>query len=255
MQHGGQPSLKVFLVGENASSLLYVKNKRKACERVGIHMELIHLPHNTPENELLAEITHANDNISVHGILVQLPLPAHIDTQKVIETINPKKDVDGFHSINIGRAQSDDARAFYPCTALGVWEMMQYYNLNPRGKNIVLLGYGRAAGRSIANLLLAQHCTLTVCNSETPEITMYTKNADILISATGVPGLIGADMVKEGAALIDVGITRMQDGSLCGDSDPSVDKKLAYKSPVPGGVGPMTVHMLLWNVYKAYIKE
>ena len=247
-----EPSLAVVLVGDDPASLIYVKNKRKACERVGIKSLFYHLPQNTKVPELLDLIASLNSDESVDGILVQLPLPQHIPQEEVILSISPKKDVDGFHPENMGKLVARIEGGFIPCTPLGIDLLLKHYNIDLKGKNVVIVGAGFIVGRPLALLMLWRDATVCVCHIHTKDITQYTKKADILISATGVPHLIKRDMVKEGAVVVDVGISKVGEKVL-GDVDfEGVKDKVYAITPVPGGVGPMTVTALLLNTLQAY---
>ena len=247
-----EPSLAVVLVGDDPASLIYVKNKRKACERVGIKSLFYHLPQNTKVPELLDLIASLNSDESVDGILVQLPLPQHIPQEEVILSISPKKDVDGFHPENMGKLVARIEGGFIPCTPLGIDLLLKHYNIDLKGKNVVIVGAGFIVGRPLALLMLWRDATVCVCHIHTKDITQYTKKADVLISATGVPHLIKRDMVKEGAVVVDVGISKVGEKVL-GDVDfEGVKDKVYAITPVPGGVGPMTVTALLLNTLQAY---
>ena len=249
------PALAVILVGNDPASEIYVNNKRKACEKVGIKSLFYHLPEDVSEEKLLGLIYELNQDEEVDGILVQLPLPKHIDQTKVILSISPEKDVDGFHPENMGKlvAQIDDG--FIPCTPLGIDMLLKHYGIEPKGKDVTIVGAGFIVGRPLALLLLWRNATVSVCHIHTKDIRKFTKDADILISATGVPHLIKADMVKDGAVVIDVGISRLN-GKIVGDVDfENVKEKASAITPVPGGVGPMTVTALLLNTLKAYKRK
>lgn len=247
-----EPSLAVVLVGDDPASHIYVKNKRKACERVGIKSLFYHLPQNTKVPELLDLIASLNSDESVDGILVQLPLPQHIPQEEVILSISPKKDVDGFHPENMGKLVARIEGGFIPCTPLGIDLLLKHYNIDLKGKNVVIVGAGFIVGRPLALLMLWRDATVCICHIHTKDITQYTKKADILISATGVPHLIKRDMVKEGAVVVDVGISKVGEKVL-GDVDfEGVKDKVYAITPVPGGVGPMTVTALLLNTLQAY---
>ncbi|WP_448588031.1 bifunctional methylenetetrahydrofolate dehydrogenase/methenyltetrahydrofolate cyclohydrolase FolD [Thermocrinis sp.] len=249
------PCLAVVLVGEDPPSLVYVKNKRKACESVGIKSLFYHLPHNTNLSELLDLIAELNAREDVDGILVQLPLPNHIPMEEVILAISPKKDVDGFHPENMGRLLGRIEGGFIPCTPLGIDLLLKHYNIELKGKDVAIVGAGFIVGRPLSALLLWRDATVSVCHIHTKDIKKYTLEADILISATGVPHLIKGDMVKEGAVVVDVGISKVGE-KILGDVDFEAVKEKAYAiTPVPGGVGPMTVSALLLNTLKAYEKK
>lgn len=242
-----QPALAVILVGEDPASTIYVSNKRQACEQVGIKSYYYPLPSNIEEKNLIELVKKLNQDKSVDGILVQLPLPNHIDTDKVIECIDPGKDVDGFHAFNLGRLTQ--RRPFLrPCTPLGIMILLDHIQQKYKGKHAVIIGASNIVGRPMALELLIAGATVTVCHRFTHDLPFYVKQADILISAAGKPGLIKGEWIKEGATVIDVGITRLADGTITGDIQFDVAKeRAAWITPVPGGVGPMTVAMLLQN--------
>jgi len=250
------PFLGVILVEGNPASEVYVRNKGKACKKVGIESYTQRYPPDVPEQVVLDKIKEWNEDPKVNGILVQLPLPSHIDEEKIIEYISPAKDVDGFHPINLGKILRGREDALVPCTPQGVIELLLHYGIDPAGKDVVVIGRSLIVGRPLANLLSLKrrggNATVTLCHTKTKDLKKYTLNADILIVAVGRPKVVTADMVKEGAVVVDVGVNRLPDGSLCGDVDfEEVSKKVSWISPVPGGVGPMTVTMLLWNTLKA----
>jgi methylenetetrahydrofolate dehydrogenase (NADP+)/methenyltetrahydrofolate cyclohydrolase len=246
------PTLAVVLVGEDPASKVYVGNKKKACQKVGIRSLSYELPYNTTLQELLELIAQLNADEEVDGILVQLPLPPHIPQQEVILAISPKKDVDGFHPENMGRLVARLEDGFIPCTPLGIDILLKHYGVELKGKDVVIVGAGFIVGRPLSLLMLWRDATVSVCHIHTKDISEYTKRADILISATGVPHLIKANMVKEGAVVVDVGISRVGD-RIVGDVDFEEVKEKAFAiTPVPGGVGPMTVTALLLNTLKAY---
>ena len=248
---GIQPHLVVIIVGNDAASMTYVKNKKKACEDVGFKSTVIELPEETPEVELLEQIKKLNEDLTVHGILVQLPLPKHIDEQKVIDTISVKKDVDGFHPYQVGALVSG-LPCLKPCTPSGVIELLKAYDIDMIGRHAVIVGRSHIVGKPLIQLLLDQNATVTVCHSRTQNLAEFTKSADILIVAIGRAHFITADMVKEGAVVIDVGINRLETGKLVGDVlYDDIFEKASYITPVPGGVGPMTITMLLKNTLKA----
>lgn len=249
--HGITPHLTVILIGDNPASKSYVNGKKKASAETGISSEIIELSESTSEEKLLNIITELNNNPAVHGILVQLPLPTHIAEQKVIEQINPEKDVDGFHPINIGRMMAGKD-TFLPCTPFGIVTMLKSKNIPIRGQHVVIIGRSNIVGKPVGQLLLNEDATVTYCHSKTKDLQQFTKMADILIVAVGKPNAINADFIKPGAAIIDVGINRIEDGSLTGDVDFDEAKEVAsYITPVPKGVGPMTITMLLQNTIKA----
>jgi len=248
-----KPKLAVVLVGDDQASLVYVKNKVQACADVGFSSQLDMFEKDVEEDVLLNHIKSLNKQEDVDGILVQLPLPSHISMQKVIDTIDPSKDVDGFHPQNMGKLFSGDLEnAFIPCTPLGIKLLLDEYNIDLKGKNVCIVGAGFIVGKPLSMLILNHDATVSVCHKYTKDIVEYTKTADILISATGVPFLIKDYMVKEGAVVIDVGISKVN-GKIVGDVDfESVSQKASFITPVPGGVGPMTVATLLLNTLKAY---
>ncbi len=249
------PSLAVVLVGDDPASKVYVNNKRKACEKVGIKSLFYHLPENTEEERLLGLIYELNTNEEVDGILVQLPLPEHIDQTKVILSINPEKDVDGFHPENMGKLVGQIEDGFIPCTPLGIDILLKHYGIEVQGKDVVIVGAGFIVGRPLSLLMLWRNATVTVCHIYTKDLKKHTLQADILISATGVPHLIKEDMVKESAVVVDVGISKVN-GKIVGDVDfEKVKEKASAITPVPGGVGPMTVTALLLNTLKAYKRK
>ncbi|NPB06473.1 MAG: bifunctional methylenetetrahydrofolate dehydrogenase/methenyltetrahydrofolate cyclohydrolase FolD [Aquificae bacterium] len=247
-----RPGLAVVLVGDDPASVVYVNNKRKACKKVGIESFFYHLPQDTPEGRLLSLIDELNKDERVDGILVQLPLPEQIDRLKVIEAIDPSKDVDGFHPQNMGLLVAQSEKGFIPCTPLGIDLLLRHYGIEVKGLNAVVVGAGFIVGRPLSLLLLWRNATPTVCHVYTKNLKEHTLKADLLVSATGVPGLIRGDMVKEGAVVVDVGISRVG-GKIVGDVVfDEVAPKARAITPVPGGVGPMTVTALLLNTLKAY---
>ena len=247
-----EPALAVILVGDDPASQVYVNNKRKACQQVGIKSLFYHLPEESSEEKLLKLVEELNENPEVDGILVQLPLPKHINPQKVIETIAPDKDVDGFHPENMGKLIANLDSGFVPCTPLGIKILLDHYGIDVKGKDTTIVGAGYIVGKPLSVLMLNMDATITVCHIYTKDLKKHTLNADILVSATGVAHLIKEDMVKEGAIVIDVGISK-KDGKIVGDVDfERVKEKASYITPVPGGVGPMTVTALLLNTVKAY---
>jgi len=248
---GVKPGLAVILVGEDPASAVYVKNKVTACEQAGFHSELQRYPATLTEAELLKHIHALNANPKIHGILVQLPLPKHIDAHKVIETIAAEKDVDGFHISNAGLLMTGNP-LFRPCTPYGVMKMLEAHKVSPWGAHACIVGASNIVGKPMAMLLLAAGATVTICNSKTRDLAHHTRHADILVVATGKANMITGDMIKPGATVIDVGINRMPDGKLCGDVDFESAKNVASAiTPVPGGVGPMTIAMLLVNTLEA----
>lgn len=248
---GHQPALAVILVGEDPASQVYVRNKHKACAECGIRSLQYELPASTTQQELLTLIQTLNEDDTVDGILCQLPLPKHLDEQAVILAIDPKKDVDAFHPVNAGRIMSGDY-GFLPCTPAGIMEMLRRYDIAIPGKRCVVIGRSNIVGKPMAMLLINAGGTVTVCNSKTRDLPAVTREADILVAAVGKPHFVTADMVKEGAVVIDVGINRNAEGKLCGDvAFDEVSEKASYITPVPGGVGPMTITMLLQNTITA----
>ncbi len=250
-----RPALAVILVGDDPASQIYVNNKRKACEKVGIRSLYYKLPQNTKHEELLELIAQLNADEEVDGILVQLPLPEQINQREIITSIAPSKDVDGFHPKNMGMLLSGSEEGFIPCTPLGIDILLRHYNIDPKGANVTIVGAGFIVGRPLSALMLNRNATVSVCHIYTRDISVFTREADILISATGVPGLIDRDKVKEGAIVIDVGISKVN-GKIVGDVKfNEVKEKVKAITPVPGGVGPMTVTALLLNTVKAYKKR
>jgi methylenetetrahydrofolate dehydrogenase (NADP+) / methenyltetrahydrofolate cyclohydrolase len=248
---GITPGLAVILVGDNHASRTYVTNKEKTCRDLGMHSLLIEMPKEVLEEELLAKINELNEDPAIHGILVQLPLPKHIDETQVIETISPLKDVDGFHPINIGRMMTGQ-NSFLPCTPYGIMVLLEETGISVAGKHAVVVGRSNIVGKPVGQLLLNQHATVTYCHSRTKDLKQITRQADILIAAVGIPNFIKAEHVKEGAVVIDVGINRNEAGKLCGDvAFDEVAQKCGYITPVPKGVGPMTITMLMYNTLKS----
>ena len=251
IKQGIHPGLGVIIVGNDPASRVYVGNKTKACQAVGINSKQIELPDDVSEEDLLAEVDKLNNDPEVNGILVQLPLPEHIDVNNVLAKISVEKDVDGFHLYNIG-ALVTGKMIFPPCTPYGIKCLLEYTNVDIEGKNAVVVGSSNIVGKPMALMLLQMNATVSICNIYTYYLTQYTVLADILIVAAGVPGLIKKEMVKPGAVVIDVGINRLEDGRLVGDVDFEGVKEVAsYITPVPGGVGPMTITMLLVNTIMA----
>jgi methylenetetrahydrofolate dehydrogenase (NADP+) / methenyltetrahydrofolate cyclohydrolase len=245
------PGLAVILVGSDAASATYVASKAKSCKNAGIYSVVHEMPDSITQEELLETIEMMNKNPKLDGILVQLPLPKHIDTTVVLEAINPLKDVDGFHPYNVGRMVSN-LDSFLPATPFGVMRMFQEYGIELSGKNVVVIGSSDIVGKPMASLLINAKATVTVCNSRTKDLASHTKAADIVVIAVGVPYLLKADMIKDGAIVIDVGINRLDTGKLVGDADfEDCKSKCSHITPVPGGVGPMTIGMLLKNTIKA----
>lgn len=249
------PGLAVILVGDDPASKTYVGSKQKACEDTGMHSVLIELPAMTEEAELIKQIEKLNRDENIHGILVQLPLPDHINELKIIETINPNKDVDGFHPLNIGRLMTNQD-TFVPCTPYGIMEMLKEINVDITGKHVVIVGRSNIVGKPAGQLFLNSDATVTYCHSRTKNLRDHTIEADIIVAAVGKRNLITAQDVKQGAIVIDVGMNRDDAGKLCGDVDYNGVKQVAsYITPVPGGVGPMTITMLLMNTLKAAEKS
>lgn len=245
------PGLAVILVGNDAASATYVASKAKACKDAGIYSVVHEMPESITQEELLDTINMMNNNPKLDGILVQLPLPKHIDTTTVLEAINPLKDVDGFHPYNVGRMVSN-LDSFLPATPFGVMRMFEEHNIELSGKDVVVIGSSDIVGKPMASLLINKKATVTVCNSRTKDLKAHTSKADIVIIAVGVPYLLKEDMVKDGAVVIDVGINRLDTGKLVGDADfEGLKNKCSHLTPVPGGVGPMTIAMLLKNTIKA----
>ncbi len=251
-KNGRRAGLVVVIVGDDKASRVYVKNKRMTCEKVGFFTETIDFSSNISEEELLKEIERLNSDERFDGILVQLPLPKHIDELKVLNTINPDKDVDGFHFNNIGKMVVGDDTGFLSCTPYGIMQLFDEYNINVEGKDVVIIGRSNIVGKPMALLLIQKRATVQVCNTRTKDMREKLKNADIVISAAGVPNLIGKEDVKKGAVVIDVGINRVE-GKICGDVNFEEVKDIAsYITPVPGGVGPMTIASLMKNTLKSY---
>lgn len=243
--------LAVILVGDDPASAVYVNNKKKACEACGIKSLQYLLPESATEQEILTLIEKLNSDDEVNGILCQLPLPEHINEEKIINAISPKKDVDCFHPENVGKLHIGNG-VFKPCTPAGVMEMLRFADIEVEGKTCVVVGRSNIVGKPMSALLMAENGTVTTCHSKTKNLAEITKNADILVVAMRQPRYITGDMVKDGAVVVDVGIHRMADGSLCGDVDfASVEKKASFITPVPGGVGPMTIAMLMQNTVTA----
>lgn len=246
-EQGVTPGLAVILVGEDPASHSYVKGKQKGCEEVGIYSELIKLDATITEERLLQEIDRLNEDDNIHGILVQLPLPKHINEDAVIERISPEKDVDGFHPISVGKMMIGQD-TFLPCTPHGIIEMVKEKNIDMRGKHVVVIGRSNIVGKPVGQLFLNEDATVTYCHSKTANLKEITKQADILVAAVGRAKMVTADYVKDGAVVIDVGVNRLDTGKLCGDVDfDEVQNIASYITPVPGGVGPMTITMLLHN--------
>ena len=246
-----KPGLAVILVGDNPASQVYVRNKIRACESIGVQSTVIRLAKNCSEQSVLDELMRLNIDPVINGILVQLPLPKHIDENKILETIKPEKDVDGFHKLNVGAMVTGNAQ-FYPCTPHGVMKLLDYYNVPIEGQHAVVIGRSNIVGKPMALMLLERGATVSICNSKTPDVSIFTRQADIVVAAVGRVDVLTGKMVKPGAAVIDVGINRLQDGSLVGDVDyDSVRSVAGFVTPVPGGVGPMTITMLLENTIRS----
>ncbi|EAI3116260.1 bifunctional methylenetetrahydrofolate dehydrogenase/methenyltetrahydrofolate cyclohydrolase FolD [Campylobacter coli] len=251
-ENGVETCLAVILVGNDPASQTYVNSKAKACEECDIKSLVYRLDENTTQNELLALINTLNHDDSVHGILVQLPLPKHISKDLILESIISSKDVDGFHPINVGYLNLGLESGFLPCTPLGVMKLLKAYDINLEGLDSVVIGASNIVGRPMATMLLNAGCTVSICHIKTKDLSAYTQKADLIIVAAGCVNLLRADMVKEGAIIIDVGINRLENGKIVGDVDfEEVSKKASFTTPVPGGVGPMTIAMLLENTVKS----
>ncbi|MBQ4213619.1 MAG: bifunctional methylenetetrahydrofolate dehydrogenase/methenyltetrahydrofolate cyclohydrolase FolD [Ruminococcus sp.] len=245
------PGLAVVIVGDDPASRVYVNNKKKACEVVGFKSEEYALPAKTTQEELLDLVKTLNTKDDINGILVQLPLPKHLDDKAVIEAIDPKKDVDAFHAVNVGKIMLGEYD-FLPCTPAGVMEMLHSYDIPVEGKECVVIGRSNIVGKPMGMLLLHENGTVTICHSRTKNLAEVCRRADILVAAVGIPKFVKADMVKEGAVVIDVGMDRDENGKLCGDVDfENVKDKCSFITPVPGGVGPMTISTLMKNTLKA----
>lgn len=250
-ENGINPKLAVIMVGNDPGSQVYVRNKSKACEKVGIDFKEYLFEENISEDFLLETIHKLNNDSSVHGILLQSPVPKHININKAFQTILPEKDVDGFNPVNVGKLTIGED-TFISCTPYGIIKMLEEYNIETEGKNAVILGRSNIVGKPMIQCMLNKNSTVTVCHSKTKNIEEITKKADIIISAIGRPKFVKENMVKDGAVVIDVGINRLEDGTICGDVDyEAVSRKASYITPVPGGVGPMTIAMLLVNVVKS----
>lgn len=250
-KEGINPKLAVIMVGDDKASKVYVKNKSKACEEIGIEYEEFLMDENTTMDKLLNLIDDLNNRKDIHGILLQSPIPKNLDINLAFNKIDYTKDVDGFHPVNVGKLSIGED-CFVSCTPFGVVKMLEEYNIDVQGKNVVIIGRSNIVGKPLIQCMLKKNGTVTVCHSKTQNIKEITKNADILIAALGKAKFVTADMVKDGAVIIDVGINRNDDGKLVGDVDfENVEKKASYITPVPGGVGPMTIAMLMTNVVKA----
>jgi len=250
-----KPGLTVILVGDDPASAVYVRNKHQACEKVGIRSNIVKLPRQSTQEEVIRVIEELNQDQDVHGILVQLPLPEHMDTEKVLSFVAAEKDVDGFHAMNAGRLFRG-LKSLVPCTPKGVMRLLQEYEIPVQGKNAVVLGRSNIVGKPMAHLLLDQNATVTICHRNTQDLQGVCREADILVAAVGKPNMVKASWVKPGACVMDVGISRLPDGTLCGDVDfGEVSKVAGWITPVPGGVGPMTIAMLLENTFEAYLHQ
>ncbi|HAZ4979983.1 TPA: bifunctional methylenetetrahydrofolate dehydrogenase/methenyltetrahydrofolate cyclohydrolase FolD [Staphylococcus aureus] len=250
-EKGFTPKLSVILVGNDGASQSYVRSKKKAAEKIGMISEIVHLEETATEEEVLNELNRLNNDDSVSGILVQVPLPKQVSEQKILEAINPDKDVDGFHPINIGKLYIDE-QTFVPCTPLGIMEILKHADIDLEGKNAVVIGRSHIVGQPVSKLLLQKNASVTILHSRSKDMASYLKDADVIVSAVGKPGLVTKDVVKEGAVIIDVGNTPDENGKLKGDVDYDVVKEIAGAiTPVPGGVGPLTITMVLNNTLLA----
>lgn len=249
-----KPGLAVILVGDDPASRVYVTSKRRDCEECGFYSEEYTMPAQTPQKELLELIEVLNGRADIDGILVQLPLPPHMDEKQVLLAIDPEKDVDCFHPMNVGRLMTGDP-GFLPCTPAGVMELLDEYGIDPKGKHCVVLGRSNIVGKPQAMLMLQRSATVTICHSKTPDLAAECRRADILVCAVGKTGLITPDMVKEGAVIVDVAMNRDENGKLCGDCRRDVYDKASYFTPVPGGVGPMTRAVLMENTMAAAVRH
>ncbi|HCZ8328250.1 TPA: bifunctional methylenetetrahydrofolate dehydrogenase/methenyltetrahydrofolate cyclohydrolase FolD [Staphylococcus aureus] len=250
-EKGFTPKLSVILVGNDGASQSYVRSKKKAAEKIGMISEIVHLEETATEEEVLNELNRLNNDDSVSGILVQVPLPKQVNEQKILEAINPDKDVDGFHPINIGKLYIDE-QTFVPCTPLGIMEILKHADIDLEGKNAVVIGRSHIVGQPVSKLLLQKNASVTILHSRSKDMASYLKDADVIVSAVGKPGLVTKDVVKEGAVIIDVGNTPDEDGKLKGDVDYDAVKEIAGAiTPVPGGVGPLTITMVLNNTLLA----
>ena len=248
-----KPCMAVIMVGDNPASKVYVKNKERACEKTGIEYKEFLFPSEATQEEVLAKIDDINNDPSIHGLIVQLPVPKHIEVPEILKSIDPKKDVDGFTAYNTGKmVASPEFEDLPPATPGGMIRMLEEYNIDPSGMNVVVIGRSNIVGKPIATMLTNRSATVTICHSRTKDINFYTQNADMIVAAVGIPKFVKADMVKDGAIILDVGINRDKDGSLCGDVDfEAVKDKCSFITPVPGGVGPMTIAQLMVNVVRA----
>ncbi|MBH4766221.1 bifunctional methylenetetrahydrofolate dehydrogenase/methenyltetrahydrofolate cyclohydrolase FolD [Staphylococcus aureus] len=250
-EKGFTPKLSVILVGNDGASQSYVRSKKKAAEKIGMISEIVHLEETATEEEVLNELNRLNNDDSVSGILVQVPLPKQVSEQKILEAINPDKDVDGFHPINIGKLYIDE-QTFVPCTPLGIMEILKHADIDLEGKNAVVIGRSHIVGQPVSKLLLQKNASVTILHSRSKDMAPYLKDADVIVSAVGKPGLVTKDVVKEGAVIIDVGNTPDENGKLKGDVDYDAVKEIAGAiTPVPGGVGPLTITMVLNNTLLA----
>ncbi|HHW9856990.1 TPA: bifunctional methylenetetrahydrofolate dehydrogenase/methenyltetrahydrofolate cyclohydrolase FolD [Staphylococcus aureus] len=250
-EKGFTPKLSVILVGNDGASQSYVRSKKKAAEKIGMISEIVHLEETATEEEVLNELNRLNNDDSVSGILVQVPLPKQVSEQKILEAINPEKDVDGFHPINIGKLYIDE-QTFVPCTPLGIMEILKHADIDLEGKNAVVIGRSHIVGQPVSKLLLQKNASVTILHSRSKDMASYLKDADVIVSAVGKPGLVTKDVVKEGAVIIDVGNTPNENGKLKGDVDYDAVKEIAGAiTPVPGGVGPLTITMVLNNTLLA----
>ncbi|HDJ2039233.1 TPA: bifunctional methylenetetrahydrofolate dehydrogenase/methenyltetrahydrofolate cyclohydrolase FolD [Staphylococcus aureus] len=250
-EKGFTPKLSVILVGNDGASQNYVRSKKKAAEKIGMISEIVHLEETATEEEVLNELNRLNNDDSVSGILVQVPLPKQVSEQKILEAINPEKDVDGFHPINIGKLYIDE-QTFVPCTPLGIMEILKHADIDLEGKNAVVIGRSHIVGQPVSKLLLQKNASVTILHSRSKDMASYLKDADVIVSAVGKPGLVTKDVVKEGAVIIDVGNTPDENGKLKGDVDYDAVKEIAGAiTPVPGGVGPLTITMVLNNTLLA----
>ena len=249
--NGFVPGLATVLVGENPASQVYVRNKNKACQAAGMHSEQHNLPDTTTEQELLELVIKLNEDPKIHGILVQLPLPNQINSNKILEAVSPQKDVDGFHPMNVGYLLVGKP-GLRPCTPYGIMKLIESVGYELKGKNAVVVGRSNIVGKPVAIMLLEKHATVTICHSRTQDIDQVVGASDVVIAAVGKANFVKGEWIKEGALVIDVGINRLETGKLTGDVDfEGAQKKAAYITPVPGGVGPMTIAMLLWNTLQA----
>lgn len=245
------PGLAVIIVGDDVASHTYVKMKESACEKIGIYSIVHKMPSDISQEKIVETIQMINTNPNIDGILVQLPLPKHIDTDKILQTVSPDKDVDGFHPLNSGKL-SLGLDTFVPCTPLGVMKILQKYEIDPKGLDVCIVGASNIVGKPMMNLLLNEFATVDICHIHTKDLKVHVKRADMVIVGVGKPNLITVDMVKEGAIVIDIGINRLESGKLVGDVDfKKVSQICSYITPVPGGVGPMTIAMLLENTIKS----